>query len=188
MTDEIEGVENRSVEYSSSPTPAHETVANDGIVEPEPEASETSTELQEQQQPEQPQQTATDTSQEQVYKYMEPSGIAMYCIPQQLIGTYTITDLTGGNAEDMQAFEEEIKKHDKEPHFETIAKASYNFDYLMDALKAAKKMKATYITIEIDKNGIIRVSIAHVKGDGLKRPDEVPELKWRYYLAPYVEE
>ena len=69
-----------------------------------------------------------------------------------------------------------------------IAKMTYNFAYLMDALRTAKKLKTTYLTIEINEDGILRISIRHIKGDELKRDNEVPERSFRYYLAPYKDE
>jgi hypothetical protein len=109
----------------------------------------------------------------------------MYCIPKQLVGLYSYKDLTGSNAKTKEEFEEGLKKLQKEPNFKTIAKATYNFDYLMSALKTAKKLKTTYITIEISEEGILRVSIKHIKGDAF---NQLPEHKFRYYLAPIVED
>ena len=128
------------------------------------------------------------TRQEKVYRYIEKSGIAMYCIPKQLLGKYLVEDLTGNDVNDIVQFERITKRQKYEPNFERVAKAVYDFEYFMKAIKIAKKMKATYIRIEIDKNRLLRLSIAHVKDDTLKNYDEVPELKWKYYLAPYRED
>ncbi len=128
------------------------------------------------------------TSEIEVYRYTEPSGIAMYCIPKQLTELHAFKDLTGGNALEITEFEKGLKRLPHEPYFTPVAKMTYNFAYLMDALRTAKKLKATYITIEIDKEGILRLSIKHVKGDELKKDSEVPERSFKFYLAPYKEE
>jgi len=117
-------------------------------------------------------QTATDK-----YYYMNPSGIAMYVIPKQLIGKYSYKELTGGEAKDGDDFEQGTKRMTKEPQVKHTATASFNFEELQKFFKVIKTLKVEHITISLATNEPVKITAINDEGEEVS-----------FWLAPWINE
>ena len=137
------------------------------------------------QNPEATEQTSTDTTASQQkpqsatdkYYYMNPSGIAMYVIPKQLIGKYSYKELTGGEAKDGLDFEDGTRKNTKEPQVKHTATATFNFEELQKFFKVVKTLGVERITISLATNEPVKITAQNGEGEEVD-----------YWLAPYMTE
>ena len=143
-----------------------------------PDAQEPATAEPEPTQPAQEPQTAT-AQDDGIIRIMDPSGISLRAFSKDLIGDYSVKELTDDKHITTTELYDTARRHDKEPKLDSPVKGTYNFEYMQSAFKSLKALGQSYITIEIAKDGVICVSAN--KTDGMRG-------EWRFYLAPYIEQ
>ena len=108
--------------------------------------------------------------------YVNKSDIAMYVIPQELIGKYSYKELTGGEAVDKEEFDEGLNKHSKEPQVNFTATANYDFIQLQKFFRVLKTLKARYITISLANNSPLKITALSKDGEEIA-----------FWIAPRIE-
>ena len=109
--------------------------------------------------------------------YMNEKQIAMYVIPQELIGKYSYKELTGGEAVDKEEFDDGTKRMPKEPEVKFTATATYDFEQLQKFFRVLKTLKATHITINLTNNEPMKITALSKDGEEIA-----------FWIAPYMNE
>lgn len=112
------------------------------------------------------------------YLYVTPDSVAMYVIPENLVGKYSYKELTGGNADDKEEFDEGASRYTKEPEVEMKITAEYDFKKLQEFFKVIKTLKADAITISLsDAHSPIKIVAQNKEGETIT-----------FWLAPRIPE
>jgi len=109
--------------------------------------------------------------------YTNERQIAMYVIPQELIGKYSYKELTGGEAVDKEQFDKGTKRMSKEPEIKFTATATYDFEQLQKFFRVLKTLKATHITINLTNNEPMKITALSKDGEEIA-----------FWIAPYMNE
>ena len=108
--------------------------------------------------------------------YVNERQIAMYVIPQELIGKYSYKELTGGEAVDKEQFDEGTKRLNKEPEVNFTATANYDFTQLQKFFRVLKTLKAEHITISLANNSPLKITALSKDGEEIA-----------FWIAPRIE-
>jgi len=112
------------------------------------------------------------------YLYVTPDSVAMYVIPENLVGKYSYKELTGGNADDKEEFDAGASRYTKEPEVEMKITAEYDFKKLQEFFKVVKTLKADAITISLsDAHSPIKIVAKNKEGETIT-----------FWLAPRIPE
>ena len=108
--------------------------------------------------------------------YVNESDIAMYVIPQELIGKYSYKELTGGEAVDKEQFDEGTNRLNKEPEVNFTATSEYDFKQLQKFFRVLKTLKAEHITISLANNSPLKITALSKDGEEIA-----------FWIAPRIE-